>query len=217
MGMVWTMAREYFCCYHSYLEAMEQLNDAERGRLFTACLIYSKTGEAQKLCGNERFIFPVFRSQMDRDNANYEERCRTQSANARKRWDAMASGGMPNNANDANTKEKAKTKAKTKAKGNISPLPPLDGFSPELQSAFSDWLDYKAERHEAYKPTGLRNLQSEVRNNAEKYGDQAVAAVIRTSMSCGYRGIVFDRLQERRQQTTQRVRTDADYADGPEF
>ena len=110
------MAKEYFCCYHSYLEAMEQLNDAERGRLFTACLIYSKTGEAQKLGGNERFVFPAFRSQIDRDNANYEERCRTQSANARKRWDAMASGGMPNNANDANTKEKEKEKEKTKEK-----------------------------------------------------------------------------------------------------
>ena len=43
------MAREYFCCYHSYLEVMEQLNDAERGRLFTACLEYSKTGEAPEL------------------------------------------------------------------------------------------------------------------------------------------------------------------------
>lgn len=111
------MAKEYFCCYHSYLEAMEQLNDAERGRLFTACLIYSKTGEAQKLGGNERFVFPAFRSQIDRDNANYEERCRTQSANARKRWDAMASGGMPGDANDANTKTKEKEKEKTKEKG----------------------------------------------------------------------------------------------------
>ena len=59
------MAIEYFCCYHSYLEAMEQLNDAERGRLFTACLTYSKTGEAPELRGNERFVFPAFRSQID--------------------------------------------------------------------------------------------------------------------------------------------------------
>ena len=67
------MAREYFCCYHSYLEVMEQLNDTERGRLFTACLTYSKTGEVPELRGNERFVFPSFRSQIDRDNANYKE------------------------------------------------------------------------------------------------------------------------------------------------
>ena len=49
------MAREYFLAYHSYLESMELLSDAEKGRLFTACLIYSKTGEAPQLGGNERF------------------------------------------------------------------------------------------------------------------------------------------------------------------
>lgn len=120
------MAIEYFCCYHSYLEAMEQLNDAERGRLFTACLTYSKTGEAPELRGNERFVFPAFRSQIDRDNANYEEKCRKQSANARKRWDAAASDGMPNDANNAKKKEKANTKTNT-----IPPLPPDGGKPPE--------------------------------------------------------------------------------------
>jgi hypothetical protein len=110
------MAREYFCCYHSYLEAMEQLNDAERGRLFTACLTYSKTGEAPELRGNERFVFPAFRSQIDRDNANYEEKCRKQSANARKRWDAAACDGMPTDAKHAKTKEKEKEKEKAKEK-----------------------------------------------------------------------------------------------------
>ena len=110
------MAIEYFCCYHSYLEAMEQLNDAERGRLFTACLTYSKTGEAPELRGNERFVFPAFRSQIDRDNANYEEKCRKQSDNARKRWDATACNGMPTDAKHAKTKEKEKEKEKTKEK-----------------------------------------------------------------------------------------------------
>ena len=37
------MAREYVCLYHSYLKSVEPLNDAERGRLFTACLTYSMT------------------------------------------------------------------------------------------------------------------------------------------------------------------------------
>ena len=110
------MAIEYFCCYHSYLEVMEQLNDTERGRLFTACLTYSKTGEAPELRGNERFVFPAFRSQIDRDNANYEEKCRKQSENARKRWDATACNGMPTDAKHAKTKEKEKEKEKTKEK-----------------------------------------------------------------------------------------------------
>jgi hypothetical protein len=113
------MAIEYFCCYHSYLEALEQLNDAERGRLFTACLTYSKTGEAPELRGNERFVFPAFRSQIDRDNANYEETCKKRSKSASMRWDANdanASKCMQSDANDAKEKEKEKEKAKTKEK-----------------------------------------------------------------------------------------------------
>ena len=77
------MAREFFNAYHSYLEAIEPLNDAERGRLFTACLSYSMTGEAPELRGNERFVFAGMKSQIDRDSKQYESRCETNRKNAR--------------------------------------------------------------------------------------------------------------------------------------
>lgn len=204
------MAIEYFCCYHSYLEAMEQLNDAERGRLFTACLTYSKTGEAPELRGNERFVFPAFRSQIDRDNANYEEKCRKQSANARKRWDATACNGMPTDADNAKTKEKAKEKTKTK-ENTIPPLPPtggnaaaeqpevdLSGLSPFVQAKLNQWLAYKKERRESYKPTGLQALVTRIRSAVDKYGEVAVCELIDDSMGSGYKGISFDRLQRTR-------------------
>ena len=125
------MAVEYFCAYHSYLDALEPLTDAERGRLFVACLKYSKSGEVGHLSGNERFVFPVFRGQIDRDNAKYANKCKKQADNANKRWnkddanDAKAYDGIPNvpphekDANDAKEKEKEKTKEK--AKDNIPP------------------------------------------------------------------------------------------------
>ena len=125
------MAVEYFCAYHSYLDALEPLTDAERGRLFVACLKYSKSGEVGHLSGNERFVFPVFRGQIDRDNAKYANKCKKQADNANKRWnkddanDAKAYDGMPNvpphekDANDAKTKTKAKEKEKEK--DNIPP------------------------------------------------------------------------------------------------
>jgi hypothetical protein len=118
------LAVEYFCAYHSYLDALEPLTDAERGRLFVACLKYSKSGEVGHLSGNERFVFPVFRGQIDRDNAKYARKCKKQADNANKRWnkddanDAMAYDGIPNvpphrkDANDAKTKEKEKEKEK---------------------------------------------------------------------------------------------------------
>lgn len=106
------MAIEYFCAYHSYLDSMEELNDTERGRLFTACLIYSKTGEAPQLRGNERFVFPTLKAQIDRDKATYDSRCKKNSDNIRKRWNTDVYDGEQPCTNDTKTKEKEKEKAK---------------------------------------------------------------------------------------------------------
>ena len=82
------MAREYFCAFHSYLKSIEPLNEAERGRLFTALLEYSSTGIAPELRGNERFIFPTMKEQIDRDINNYNDFVKKQSNNGKK-------GGRP--------------------------------------------------------------------------------------------------------------------------
>jgi len=111
----YTMAREYFAAYHSYLESIEELDDAERGRLFTACLRYSRTGEEQKLNGNARFVWPAMRAQIDRDKKSYDARCEANRRNVRKRYtkddDRIRS-------HTKSTKEKEKEKEKTKAKEN---------------------------------------------------------------------------------------------------
>lgn len=115
------MAIEYFCAYHSYLDSMEELNDTERGRLFTACLIYSKTGEAPQLRGNERFVFPTLKAQIDRDKATYDSRCKKNSDNIRKRWNTDVYDDEQPCTNDTKTKEKEKEK--TKENNNIPPTP----------------------------------------------------------------------------------------------
>ena len=73
------MARDYVCLYHSYLDAIQALGDAERGRLLTAMLEYSITGAAPQLGGNERFIFPMAKAQIDRDRETYDQKCRSSS------------------------------------------------------------------------------------------------------------------------------------------
>ncbi len=77
----------------------------------------------------------------------------------------------------------------------LNPPTPLEGVSPSLASAFADWLKYKAERREGYKPTGLKSLQTQVLNKAREYGDDAVEALIRECMAANYQGIIFDRLR----------------------
>ena len=75
-----------------------------------------------------------------------------------------------------------------------TPPPDLARLSPALRSATEAWLRYKKEKNQSYKPEGLRALVSEIRNNAEKYGDQAVIDLINRCMSSNWQGIIFDRL-----------------------
>lgn len=75
-----------------------------------------------------------------------------------------------------------------------TPAPDLSGLSPTLRGAVESWIRYKSEKNQAYKPEGLRALVSEIRHNAEKYGDQAVVDLINKCMSSNWQGIIFDRL-----------------------
>ena len=98
-------------------------------------------------------------------------------------------------------KEKESKREIEKEKENECYTPPTPSvsdfdFSPDLESAVNDWLAYKQERREAYKPTGLKSLLAQIKKAAAEYGDAAVVEVIRQSMSANYMGIVFDRLKK---------------------
>lgn len=87
-----------------------------------------------------------------------------------------------------------KTKNKTKTK-NIPPCIPPDDFSPALKAAFSSWLQYKREKRQDYKPTGLQSLVAKVQKAAATYGEQAVIDLIGECMANNWQGIIFDRLE----------------------
>ena len=77
----------YIKVFVDYLNAIEPLGDAERGRLFTSLLTYARSGEVPQLNGNERFLFPMMRAQIDRDVLSKDElsQKRRDAASASKR------------------------------------------------------------------------------------------------------------------------------------
>lgn len=77
----------YIKVFVDYLDAIEPLGDAERGRLFTSLLTYARSGEVPQLNGNERFLFPMMRAQIDRDVLSKDElsQKRRDAANASKK------------------------------------------------------------------------------------------------------------------------------------
>lgn len=186
------MALEYVAAYYSYLDLLEELSDAECGRLFKACLTYGKTGAAPELRGNERFVWPGIRSQIDRDAEKYKMRCE-QNRNNRQRPLTNDNDGQRPSTKSTKTKEKAK--AKESETGDI-PHTPFPGACPDLCNAFTSWLTYKQERKEGYTPTGLQALCTRIEKAAREHGQLAVSALIRDCMAASWKGIIFDKLKQ---------------------
>lgn len=55
-----------------FVQSIEMLSDAEKGRLFRAMLIYAKTGEEPTLNGSERFVWPIAKSNIDSQRKTYD-------------------------------------------------------------------------------------------------------------------------------------------------
>lgn len=58
-----------------YSKTMSNYSNEEIGRLFKAMLAYVETGEDTQFDGNERFIWPILKQQIDQDKETYEEHC----------------------------------------------------------------------------------------------------------------------------------------------
>ncbi len=82
--------REYFCAYHSMLDATRKLSDAEVGRLFRGLLLYSATEEyPQNLQGREEIVFDIFAQQIDREIEKYKLACERNKRNGASRCESV--------------------------------------------------------------------------------------------------------------------------------
>ena len=97
-----------------------------------------------------------------------------------------------------------KSKDKNKEKKTTEKPPPPTAsqmisersFSPELDASVREWVKYKIEKRQGYKPTGLRNFLSQVENNVQKYGAEAVARLIHFCMSNNWQGVIWERIDK---------------------
>ena len=68
------------------------------------------------------------------------------------------------------------------------------GFSPLLQEAVVDWLEYKGQRNDKYTDMGLLKLVNRIEKNAHEFGEQQAIDAIDISISNNWQGIVWDKL-----------------------
>ena len=107
------MALEYVPVFWDWIEVTGELNDQEKGRLIDAMVMYSRGGDWQdRIKGNERYLFPAFRQQI--------ERAREKSD---KRADAGATGGKQAQANASKAKQiQAKASKSKQTQANASKI-----------------------------------------------------------------------------------------------
>lgn len=84
------MALGYVKIYYDFKEKTSSLSPTEIGRLVLAMAEYAETGVTPNIVGNERFVFPIFKVQIDRDHEAYAEKVQTLRENGSK-------GGRPKN------------------------------------------------------------------------------------------------------------------------
>ena len=69
-----------------------------------------------------------------------------------------------------------------------------------LREKMKEWLDYKWERKEPYKEMGFKSLLTQVKNNTENFGEQAIVDLIDECMANNYKGIIFDKLKKKKRE-----------------
>ena len=110
---------KYLKVFVDFADKIELLGDAERGRLFTAMLEYASSGAEPDLRGNERFIWPMAKSEIDRQSESYKARCETNRKNITSRYESIRIATSRNES----YQDKDKDKDQDKDKENIS-FPP---------------------------------------------------------------------------------------------
>lgn len=217
--------RTQFTFYESFFKAVSRIKKkadrADAYDILCAYALYGTEPELDELPYAVAIAFEVIRPNLDaaRKKAQGGKNGKPSGKDAEKKEERPSKdngkmGERPRK--QEKEKEQEQDKEQDKEQMLYTPLPPLEQKpevkpkTPEpsaedlelgrlpvsLQGIMRDWLEYKKQRKEKYTPVGLTALISEVINNANKYGEGAVAQVVRTSMASGYKGIVFDRLRQ---------------------
>lgn len=181
------MPKAYISLYYSYREQLEILPDDERGRLVIALLDYAENGTIPALQGASEMAFAFIKSQIDRDAEKYDDRCKKNRENIRKRWnpeDTNEYDGIQSYTKHTKEKEKEKKKEKESVVGRPKTAPARSQFRPPTLEEVADYcrecdssidpqrfLDYYASVGWMVGKAKMKDWKAAVRNWARRQED----------------------------------------------
>ncbi len=114
------------------------------------------------------------------------------------------SNSISNNIENNNKKEKEILK---KSQPSEKELIDSFEFPEDVKNTIYDWLSYKKEKHQSYKPTGLKTLLKKLKEDCNTNGDEYVIKSIEYSMTSNYSGIFAPRQDFNKSSLTSQKKT----------
>ena len=74
-------------------------------------------------------------------------------------------------------------------------------LSEPLKDKLREWMQYKKERKEGYKETGLKSFLTQMEKHEQRYGSSALIDCIDLCMASNYKGIITDLITEKKKPT----------------
>ena len=189
------MANEYLKLWMSYADYFQPLGDAEVGRLVLGMMKYKSTGVEPEFSGNERFVWPAIRRDIDEAKAaqeRFEEKQRDNGKKGGRPPKTQAFSEKPTETQKTQAFSEKPKKAKDKGQGtkdNIIPPVSPNGDTPpaggpkkhksaaesvieswtqdaELRNLLLEWLDVRKAQRAA-------NTEGAIRQNLAKLPELA--------------------------------------------
>lgn len=155
------MAFDYIPLWDRYKALFEAMEFEEIGRLVVAMQDY-KDGKEPTIVGNERFIWPSVRNDIDAARASYDETCRKQRENGAKGGRPKKADGFeenPKNPEVFSETQKSKYKAKQSNTKQINKDSPNGECSARVKRftppTLAEVQSYVAERQSPVDPQGF--------------------------------------------------------------
>lgn len=179
-----------FTFYRNYYELIRYLDDKERLKLYDAIVEYIFEDKEPKL---EKLSNGIW--------INLKMPLETSKNNAGR-------GGRPKTETKP-IKNRLKTDDKTEKKtNNISYFLFLISNNKykyikkdsDIYNKIYEWVEYKTQKKEKYTEIGLKKLLTQIEKQVEVYGIEEICNLIDDCMSNNYKGIIFDKLKNKKLQ-----------------
>lgn len=154
------MAREYVPVFFDWVEVTGELTAQEKGRLIDAIVLYAQGGDWQEqIKGNERYLFPAFKKQIDRARGTSGKRASAGSIGGKqKQTEAKASkckqteANASKNAKEYNNNNNNDKEYKNEVKGDEVPPTPQKAPRRFTPPSVEDVAAYCRERGNSVSP-----------------------------------------------------------------